>query len=109
MKTIGIRELRQRASVVLREVESGVTFEVTDRGRPVAVLSPMIDKSPLALDVCDDPGTLQDCARIGGNKLLLDVARRLSAPNAIGGPTSAVQSGDSGAAKLHVQWNWANV
>jgi prevent-host-death family protein len=47
MKTIGIRDLRQRASVVLREVEAGATFEVTDRGRPVAVLGPVPDKSPL--------------------------------------------------------------
>jgi antitoxin (DNA-binding transcriptional repressor) of toxin-antitoxin stability system len=39
MKTIGIRELRQRASVVLREVEGGVSFEVTDRGRPVCKAS----------------------------------------------------------------------
>jgi antitoxin (DNA-binding transcriptional repressor) of toxin-antitoxin stability system len=39
-EAIGIRDLRQRASVVLREVESGVTFG-PDRGRPVAVLSPM--------------------------------------------------------------------
>ncbi|HEY4159245.1 MAG TPA: type II toxin-antitoxin system prevent-host-death family antitoxin [Polyangiaceae bacterium] len=41
MKTIGVRELRQNASVVLREVEAGGTFEVTDRGRPVALLSPL--------------------------------------------------------------------
>ncbi len=65
MKTIGIRELRQRASVVLREVESGVTFEVTDRGRPVAVLSPMANKSPLdrlraAGDVSTPIGALDD-------------------------------------------------
>ena len=65
MKTIGIRELRQRASAVLREVESGVTFEVTDRGRPVALLSPMADKSPLdrlraAGDVSTPTGTLDD-------------------------------------------------
>lgn len=65
MKTIGIRELRQRASVVLREVESGVTFEVTDRGRPVAVLSPIVDKSPIdrlraAGDVSTPVGTLDD-------------------------------------------------
>ncbi|MFO0756490.1 MAG: type II toxin-antitoxin system prevent-host-death family antitoxin [Byssovorax sp.] len=47
MKSIGIRDLRRRASVVLREVEGGETFEVTDRGRPVAILSPLADKSPL--------------------------------------------------------------
>jgi prevent-host-death family protein len=65
MKTIGIRELRQRASVVLREVEGGVSFEVTDRGRPVALLSPMADKSPLdrlraAGDVSTPTGDLDD-------------------------------------------------
>lgn len=47
MKAIGIRELRQRASEVLREVERGATFEVTDRGRPVAVLGPVPDLEPL--------------------------------------------------------------
>lgn len=40
MTTVGIRELRQRASELLRRVEAGETFEVTDRGRPVALLSP---------------------------------------------------------------------
>jgi prevent-host-death family protein len=65
MKSVGIRELRQRASVVLREVESGVTFEVTDRGRPVAILSPMADRGPLdqlraAGDVSTPTGALDD-------------------------------------------------
>jgi prevent-host-death family protein len=65
MKTIGIRDLRQRASVVLREVETGQTFEVTDRGRPVAVLGPVTDKSPLdrlraAGDVSVPTGALDD-------------------------------------------------
>lgn len=41
MTQVGIRELRQRASELLRRVEAGETFEVTDRGRPVAILSPM--------------------------------------------------------------------
>lgn len=40
MKTIGVRELRQRASQVLRMVEHGESFEVTDRGRAVARLIP---------------------------------------------------------------------
>jgi prevent-host-death family protein len=38
--TVGIRELRQRASELLRQVERGETIEITDRGRPVAVLAP---------------------------------------------------------------------
>lgn len=40
MAIVGIRELRQRASELLRRVEAGETFEITDRGRPVALLSP---------------------------------------------------------------------
>jgi prevent-host-death family protein len=46
-RTIGVRELRQRASEVLRQVEQGATFEVTDRGRPVALLGPLPEASPL--------------------------------------------------------------
>ena len=41
MTSVGVRELRQRASELLRLVESGESIEITDRGRPVAVLSPM--------------------------------------------------------------------
>jgi prevent-host-death family protein len=44
----GIRELRQRASELLRRVEAGETIEITDRGRPVAVLAPLPDASPTA-------------------------------------------------------------
>jgi prevent-host-death family protein len=40
MASVGVRELRQRASELLRRVEQGETIEVTDRGRRVAVLSP---------------------------------------------------------------------
>lgn len=47
MKSIGVRELRQRASAVLRDVERGATFEVTDRGRPVALITPLPDLDPL--------------------------------------------------------------
>jgi prevent-host-death family protein len=47
MTEVGVRELRQRASELLRRVEAGETFEVTDRGRPVAVLGPLRDQSPL--------------------------------------------------------------
>jgi prevent-host-death family protein len=41
MKTIGIRELRQHASHVLRLAEHGETFRVTDRGRPLALIVPL--------------------------------------------------------------------
>jgi prevent-host-death family protein len=47
MTTVGVRELRQRASELLRRVEAGETIEVTDRGRPIAVLAPLPDHSPI--------------------------------------------------------------
>jgi prevent-host-death family protein len=47
MVSVGVRELRQRASELLRRVEAGETIEVTDRGRPVAVLAPLPDHSPI--------------------------------------------------------------
>ena len=47
MTTVGVRELRQRASELLRRVEAGETIEVTDRGRPVAVLAPLPVSEPL--------------------------------------------------------------
>lgn len=40
--SIGIRELRQNASRYLRLVEErGEPIEITDRGRPVALLAPL--------------------------------------------------------------------
>lgn len=47
MTRVGVRELRQAASELLRRVEQGETFEITDRGRPVALLSPLPDRGPL--------------------------------------------------------------
>ena len=42
-----MRELRQRASELLRLVAGGETIQITDRGRPVAVLAPVPGGSPL--------------------------------------------------------------
>ena len=47
MARVGVRELRQRASELLRRVEGGETIEITDRGRPVALLGPLPAGSPL--------------------------------------------------------------
>jgi prevent-host-death family protein len=47
MTSVGVRELRQRASGLLRLVEQGETVEITDRGRPVALLTPIPEGSPL--------------------------------------------------------------
>jgi len=47
MTSVGVRELRQRASELLRLVEDGETIEITDRGRPVALLGPLPQGSAL--------------------------------------------------------------
>ncbi|MEO9254402.1 MAG: type II toxin-antitoxin system prevent-host-death family antitoxin [Tepidiformaceae bacterium] len=82
MRSIGIRELRQNASEYLRLVQAGESVEVTDRGRPVALLVPVpedpmdrlirlgivrppqdegsiLDIEPLPADPCGTP-TLSD-------------------------------------------------
>jgi prevent-host-death family protein len=42
---VGVRELRQNLSRWLRRVEAGETFEVTERGEPVALLAPLPGQS----------------------------------------------------------------
>jgi prevent-host-death family protein len=45
---VGIRELRQNLTVYLRRVQKGETLDVTDRGKPVAILAPVVPAaSPL--------------------------------------------------------------
>lgn len=46
MGTVGIRELKQNASAVVARAAKGETVTITDRGRPVALLTG-IGKSPL--------------------------------------------------------------
>ncbi len=65
MNTVGIRELRQRASELLRLVAAGETIEITDRGRPVALLTPLPDQEGLDLlrasgEVMEAEGALDD-------------------------------------------------
>jgi prevent-host-death family protein len=62
---IGIRELRQKASEYLRRVEAGETIEVTDRGRPVALLTPIpvappIERLRASGDIVRASGSLND-------------------------------------------------
>jgi len=47
MTSVGVRELRQRASDLLRLVAEGEVIEITDRGRPVALLAPLPHGTPL--------------------------------------------------------------
>jgi prevent-host-death family protein len=65
MTSVGLRELRQRASELLRLVERGETVQITDRGRPVALLTPLPGGDPLermraAGEVDPAPEALED-------------------------------------------------
>lgn len=60
MQTIGVRELRQNASRYLALVQTGETLQVTDRGRPVALLVPVPEGS--ALDRLEAAGRLSPSA-----------------------------------------------
>ena len=73
MTSVGVRELRQRASELLRLVEGGHTIEITDRGRPVALLSPLptgsaLDRMRAAGEIdtaTDDPRDLPEPVTLG--------------------------------------------
>lgn len=54
MDSVGIRALKQNASEVVSAVAQGASVTITDRGRPVAKMTP-ISKSPLH-DVIDSGG-----------------------------------------------------
>ena len=41
MVRVGIRELKQNATAVLKHVKAGGSVEVTERGRPVALIVPL--------------------------------------------------------------------
>ena len=62
MTSVGVRELRQRASELLRRVEQGESIEITDRGRPVAMLTPLpedpLDRLRSSGDLTRDEGEL---------------------------------------------------
>jgi prevent-host-death family protein len=44
MRTVGLRELRQDASELVRQVESGEVIEITVSGRPAARMVPTAPK-----------------------------------------------------------------
>ncbi|MBC7463554.1 MAG: type II toxin-antitoxin system prevent-host-death family antitoxin [Actinobacteria bacterium] len=41
MRKVGIRELRQDASSVLKDVKAGATIEITEHGHPIAHIIPI--------------------------------------------------------------------
>lgn len=69
---VGIRELRQQASSVLKRVVGGETIEVTDHGHPIARIVPL------------RPGTLDQLVLEGrateADGDLLDIADEMGLP-----------------------------
>ena len=67
-RRIGVRELRQHASIYIDLAEKGYTVDITNRGRLVAQLVPVREpESPLErliaagiIDPAEDPGDLLD-------------------------------------------------
>jgi prevent-host-death family protein len=45
LSKVGVRELRQEASTILRRVKDGETIEITEHGKPIAQLSPVSQSS----------------------------------------------------------------
>lgn len=74
---VGIRELRQQASGVLRRVVGGETIEVTDHGHPIARIVPL---RPGVLDQLVLDGRATDAAED-----LLDLAGELGLPVTVAG------------------------
>jgi prevent-host-death family protein len=79
MTTIGVRDLRQNASEILRDVEAGQAVTVTVQGRPVAELTPIRAATwttwAHVRAVFDSP-----------NDLTWEAERRMSAPDDLASP-----------------------
>jgi prevent-host-death family protein len=45
---VGVREIRQNLSVYLERVKRGEALEITEHGRPVALLTPVPERASLA-------------------------------------------------------------
>jgi prevent-host-death family protein len=73
MEKIGVRQLQQNVAAAVRRVQRGERLEVTDRGRPVAILSPITAGS--VLDTLAAAGRL---VRAEGDLLALGPPLRLA-------------------------------
>ena len=45
MQTVGVRELKNRLSHHLKRVRAGARLTVTERGKPIATLAPVQEKT----------------------------------------------------------------
>ena len=80
MNRIGVRQLQQNAAAAVKRVRHGEQIEVTDRGRPVAMLVPIAARN--VLDALEAAGRL---ARAEGDLLELGApirrVRKVAAPS----------------------------
>lgn len=73
MNQVGVRDLKQNASRVLARVKAGESLEITEHGRPVALLTP--------LAVGDDYDRLLEAGDVlPGTQDVLDIQPLTTAP-----------------------------
>jgi prevent-host-death family protein len=68
MPEVGVRELKARASEIIREVrEQRTRYVITHRGRPVGLLIPLEESGASALPAAGEPTTAawDDLVRLG--------------------------------------------
>jgi len=65
MTQVGVRELKQRLSEYLERAERGEVIQVTDRGRPKAILGPLPGLGQLQEGIADGWVTLGSGAPLG--------------------------------------------
>ena len=68
MAEVGVRELKARASEIIRDVREGRTrYVITHRGRPVGLLIPLEEPGSSALPAAGEPATAawDDLVRLG--------------------------------------------
>lgn len=77
---VGVRDLKQHLSEYLRRVSAGETLQVTDRGVPVALITPVLADDPLARGVEEgwirppsSPRRVGGVPRAKANRRVLDV------------------------------------
>jgi prevent-host-death family protein len=71
MKTVGIREVRQKASQLIEEVQQGRELLITNHGKPVARLVPVSVQAAKPLGSYRD---LRKAVRLKGGPLSATVA-----------------------------------
>ncbi|MDA8298031.1 MAG: type II toxin-antitoxin system prevent-host-death family antitoxin [Actinomycetota bacterium] len=81
MSSVGIRELRQQASTVLRRVLHGERIEVTEHGRPIACIVPL-SKDPLTQLIAEGRASEADGELLGLADSLATARRGGTSPSA---------------------------